>query len=233
MPSRISRAALTIILFLPYIALAEKRLVSITGKAVIEVPADIVRIGFSVESRDIADTKKSKSRVDQVSNGVLAAMYDLGLGEEDITTDGFYLEHSSDYEEECDSSRNPLVGRSFELTLRDLTKYNLVINALVKSGISEINSSTIEVSNRAEIENKAMAKAIENAKSQAALLVEKLDAQLGPVHKIGHRRTNSSPYLEEVIVSGLRRSSNKYEHINFSPAPIKVNASIYIEFEIK
>ena len=230
---QLTKLIVATILIFPSIALAEKRLVSVTGSATIEVPADIVRIGFSVESRDIADPNEAKGRVDKTANGVLAAVYELGVAKEDITTDGFYLEQNTDYEDECDNSNMPLVGRAFELTLRDLTKYNSVINALVESGISEIDSSRIDVSNRSEIENRAMAQAIRDAKSQAAFLAESLDAKLGAVHKIGHRRTNSSTYLEEVMVSGLRRSSSKYEHLNFSPAPIEVNAGIYVEFEIK
>lgn len=233
MLSKISKIGLAIILSLPYIALAEMRLVSVTGSATIEVPADIVRIGFSVENRDIADTNKAKDRIDELSNRVLGTVYKLGIKEEDITTDGFYLEQDPEYEEECIKSYIPMVGRTFELTLRDLTKYNSIINALVESGISEIDSSRVDVSNRSEIENKAMAQAIKDAKSQAAFLAESLDAKLGAVHKIGHRRTNSSTYLEEVMVASLRSTSNKYEHLNFSPAPIEVNASIYVEFEIK
>ncbi len=212
---------------------AEPRIVSVTGHASLEVPADQVLIRFSVINYKIIDINKAKAHVDDTANKIIGELYSLGIKETDITTDGFQLEHEPSYENDCKTEAIPAVGRSFELTLRDLDKYNSAINALVNSGVTDIRSSTTELSDKGALENRAMALAIADAKAQATFLADNLGAKIGKPHKIGHRRANSTNYLEEVLVSGLRRSTNKYEHLHFKPAPIEISAQIYVEFELQ
>lgn len=212
---------------------AEPRIVSVTGQASIEVPADQVLIRFSVINYKIVDINKAKAHVDDIANKVIGELYNLGIKEADITTDGFQLEHDPDYEDDCKSETIPAVGRSFELTLRDLSKYNSVINALVDSGVTDIGSSTTDLSDPKALESKAMKLAIEDARTQATFLAENLGVKLGKPHTIGHRKTASSRYIEEVVVYGVRNSRAKNEYLNFKPAPIEISAQIYVEFELQ
>lgn len=221
------------ILLLSASALAEMRTIAVTGKGYYEVKPDVIQIGFDVINTEARSLEEAKLTVDEATKKVIAALIKMGIEKDSITTNGFQLEQEPDYEEDCKISYIPAIGRSFEFKLKNIEKYNDVITALVNYGATNIDRPMGELLDYEKHERQALKLAIDNAKQEAKYLVENLGGKIGKVHSIGQKKVHNKYYFEEVVVTGIRASAGKYEHLHFNPRPVEVNAEIYVEFEIE
>ena len=213
-------------------ALSESKVIAVKGKGHLEIKPDFILIDFDVINTKAMSVKEANSIVDDATRNVLTALEELGIAKDAVTTYGFQLEQEPEYEEDCKASYIPAIGRNFSLKLREIDKYDKVIKALVESGASNIERPVGGLVDEEAHERAALNQAIENAKSEAKFLADSLGVKLGGISSIGERIVQSNSDVEEVIVTGLRSSIGKYEHLYFNPQPVDIEARIHIEFKI-
>lgn len=229
------------IFFIPLLVLsmnswAEPRLVSIKGLGSVEVEADIIEMSFVVANTNYKDVDEAKKDIERRSSNIVEALVKLGISETDIISPHFEVDAERHYgDRECDDSWVPEVTRYMELTLKDIRKYGRVLNVLVKNGVTRVESVEPGILDSKLYEKKALTVAIENAKAKASFLAESFGAKLGRIHNIGERKYRNNNNLEEVVVSGIRASLPESDDIPyaFKPGKVKVEADIYVEFELE
>lgn len=214
-------------------ALSEPKTIAVKGSGQLEIKPDYILVEFDVINTKSVSVKEANSTVDYTTRSILAALEEVGVGEDAITTRGFQLEQEPEYEEECKVSYIPAIGCNFSLKLKEIDNYDKVIKALVESGASNIQRPVGGLLDQVKHERAALKLAIENARPEAEFLADTLGVKFGPVFSIGERSERSNSDVEEVVVLGIRSSIGKYEHLYFNPQPIKVEAKIHLEFEIE
>lgn len=218
--------------FLSAASIADARIVSINGKAEFEVEPDIIELDFSVSNTKQKTVEQAKTDVDQRSADIVSALIKLGILETDIRSRSFEVNTEQRYQNNnCPDAWHPHVSRNIEIKLRDISKYQALLDALVKNGVTRINSVRPQVSNLEKMKQKALSLAIEDAKQQAHFLASSFDAKVGKVYQIGERRIHENNYFaERATRSGLQVSSKQDIPYQFKPSKISINADIYVEF---
>lgn len=215
-------------------AYSDPRVIAIEGSGSFEYPAEMIRIDFSVYNQSDRDIKEAKSKVERASSEIVRSLIDIGINEKDIFSPSFTVDLDDQYDsEDCPKGYVPVVGRDMEVLLRDIKLYRKVIDTLVENGATSIGRVQSEVEDLKKYERSAMLAAIEDAKKQAAFLVENLGGKLGKVHSIREKRVRNRSDIEAIVVTGMRASPRDEIPYSFQPEPVEVSASIYVEFEIE
>lgn len=231
---------LTMLLSVSQAAGAEDRIIAMQGTGSIKASPDLVAITFSVAEHNESDASAAKAKVDEISSNAVAALLDLGVKKEKISSSSFDVSRSNQYDDRGNVSKTYFyVSRRIEAELSGIDLYNPVIQALVDSGVSRIESVEPKVSNYDELEKRATAMAAANARENAEFLADQLGAKVGKVQQIGHRQLRRNSGYEEVI-SRMRGRPMKPPPPNsdtvkfeFAPGDIEVEASVYVEFELE
>jgi len=214
---------------------ADTRIIAVTGAASFEREADVIEVSFYVKNINKTDLSEAKKEVDAISQKAVAALVELGVSEEDIFSPEIRIEYEQDYDKgDCPQKYLPIVFRSMGVTLRDIQLYTKLIDTLLESGVTGIDDVESQLSDIEQHEKKAMSMAIQDAKDQAKFYVESFGGRLGKVHSIG-RKSSGRDYgygAEQIEVYGTRNRLKVKEPYNFRPAPIDVDASVYVEFQI-
>ena len=216
---------------------ADDRIIAIEGQGKIKVAPDIIRIEMMIEKQDKKDIAKAKSYVDEMSSNAAVALIANGVREQDIFSSSMSIRTAERYDDNDNVvPAGHVASRDIRIIVRDVNSYSAVIQALVDVGISEITSVGSDVSDYEALQKKALAKAAQAAREKAEFLVNELGATLGSVHQIGKQRTYwNFTELGEVIVTGGKRTDGPVKTIQyeFQPAPVEVDASVYVEFKIE
>lgn len=164
-----------------------------SGSASVDATPDIARLAIevSVSSKDAADAKKqADARVAQYFD-FLAKQ---GIDKKDINAANIRTQPEYDY---LKTGGSVLKGysavRQVEVTVRQLDKLNELLDGALKSGLNEIRTVDLSVSNPDTYRDKARQKAIEQASSQAQALASGFKTTLGPVYSIRYHVANYQP----------------------------------------
>lgn len=214
---------------------ASEKLIAIEGVGVISVVPDQVRIEFDINNGDIKGLLASKNYVDNLSSAIVSELIKLGLSESDITSTAFYIgDREYYYDKECDSASESIVRRSMSVTVRDLSRYNDVVNLLVNNGVDGVGDFSTDVSNIEDLKMEALKLAIEDSKQRASFLASQYGRKLGRVVNIGFQKFQNRVNMgEEILIVSARRRDESQLPYQFSPENIDVMASVYVEFELK
>lgn len=229
-------ALLIILSIFSSLSIAEKRIIVVEGSAMVEAVPDLIRISYNVFSLHKSNASKAKEKVDKISSMSVQVLKKLGISEKDITSSSLNIETAEDYDDNGNASIiGHVVQRDIDVVIRDISLYGDVIQALVDSQVSEIDSVKPDVSNYEELKREALASAAISARTNAEFLARQFDARLDKVHQIGKQNIRRQYSLEEVVVTASKRDalnikSTPYE---FKPGNVKVSSDVYVEFQLK
>jgi uncharacterized protein YggE len=228
------------ILSLPALT-AERPLITVKGEATTELPPDFVKVGVVISALE-KTIDSAKADVDARTRSLLAAIEPFGIEANDMAFSGVEVTRSYDYDRN-ENSRfvGYEVSRSLEVKVRDLNSYELLVEALARSGASEIDSPEADVDDRHRLKTLALKEATLNAKRKAEEIASGLGVRIGRPFEIGEDRLPSQmPFsqrrahgneIEEVVVTASRAGIS--DPIMFVPENIKVSATVWISFEIE
>ncbi len=229
-------ATLIILSLLSAIAISGERIIAVEGSGVVEAEPDLIRVSYNVFNLDANDPSKAKAKVDEISSLSVQSLITLGVAEQDITSSSLKVETAEDYD---DNGYPSIVGhavrRDIDIVIRDVSLYGDVIQALVDSQVSDIDSVKPDVSNYEELKREALASAAQSAKFNAEFLAKQFGAKLDKVHQIGKQNIRRHYSLEEVVVTAQKRSSSNTKNTpyEFRPGNVKVSSEVYVEFQLK
>jgi uncharacterized protein len=178
---------ITLLLLLPQALLAEglpaERHIAVSGQAYVEAVPDIAIVHVSIEHL-ASNLLQAKSKVDEVTSGVIKAVSSLGVREEDINASDIQASPQYDWTQNGQVYRGEQVSRTISITLRKIDLYSKLVHALIKGGITRINHIELDFSSREQLQNKALEKAIVNVKEKARVIAAAFGAKVGKVYRI-------------------------------------------------
>jgi uncharacterized protein YggE len=180
--NRFFYTCLTLILTLNIAWAESDHSVTVTGSGSVDVKPDIARIHMSVIERN-SSLEDAQNAVANVTVKVLKLLDELEIDRQLITTIGATVR--PDYRWNRDKEQQELLGyvaeRSIQIELRNLDKLGLLIEGAVQAGVNQVSPPVLDYQERANAYRQALARAAEDARSNAITIARTLDTKLGKV----------------------------------------------------
>lgn len=163
--------------------LPDKPHIYVEGYAEIEVEPDLMVVTVSLlETND--ELAVAKETVDERSRTLIQLARDIGIDGSDIATTSLGIRPAYEYLDDRRVDMGTSVYRQVTLTLRDLSRYPELMEALVAADISSLIETRLKVSNQGALTEEALARSLEDARQRAEELAASQDKRLGEVFSI-------------------------------------------------
>jgi uncharacterized protein YggE len=163
--------------------------VDVTGEGIVRVVPDQVTINVRVENNG-KNAKELKQLNDRTVNDVLATIKRMGIDDKDVRTEYIRLDKNYDYNTKTYSFA---ANQAISIKVKDLSKYEPLMNALLESGINRIDGISFSSSNQDALESQARKKAVENAQIKAKEYAAVLNQSIGKAISISEFSQQSGP----------------------------------------
>jgi len=181
--------ALSMIASLPLAAgahdnVSDRALITVTGEAEVRVAPDEAVLTARVVTLDKSLTV-AKSRNDEGVKAVLAAVREVGVKPEHVQTGALAIE----LRESERSGEKPLflgyeVTKRLTLVLKDLTRADDLLAAVVGAGVNRVDGFELRLSNPRKYKDEARALAIRAAREKAVALTAEIGQTVGKAFTI-------------------------------------------------
>lgn len=199
----------------------------VAGHGEVQVAPDMLNIALTVTRVD-PRLAVARDDVEKRSDAVIALAKRLGIAKPDIQAQAIYIAPEYNWQDNKREYAGQRVTRTFNLTLRDLNRYPALVDGLVKSGISSVDSVTASRSDMPALHARALAAAMQDAHARGEVLAGSAHAELGKVFSISERAGNfpgPRPMMASAGVRGAAAMSASYE-----PGLIDVSADVSVVY---
>jgi uncharacterized protein len=165
-------------------------MINVTGEGKVNVAPDEVCITIAQETtgEKAVDVKKEN---DAKMDAVLKFIKKMNIPKEDYVTQRVSLNPSYNY----DTKKNTYIAsQTVAVSLKDLSKYDALMNGLVEVGINRIESVVFKSSKMLQLQSDARKLAVKNAKMKAEDFVSVLGQKVGKAFTISDNSQDSNPH---------------------------------------
>jgi uncharacterized protein len=153
---------------------------TVTGEGSVSAVPDqaMITIGVITENMNLSTAQRENAAK---TSSVINALMSLGIPQQDIQTSSYRIEPQYNYENGQQTFRGYRVEHQLQVTVKDISKTDQVIDQAVASGANSISSIQFTVSNPDAFYNQALTAAIQNAQQKAVAMARALQVTLQPV----------------------------------------------------
>lgn len=204
--------------------------INVSGEGKIKVIPDQVTILATVETKG-NNAKEVKKQNDQQMEAVLKLVKSMNLAPADYKTKRVSLNPQYDYEKKKHTYN---ATQTIEILLRDLSKYDELMEGLVDQGINRIDNVTFQSSKLAQYQSDARKQAMKDAKMKAEDYVSALGQKVGAGITI---TDNSQTYYPQPMYAGMK--SMRVEADSTAPretmavGEIEIIANVSVSFKLE
>ncbi len=167
----------------------KKPSIDVSGEGIVTIIPDQVSIKVRVENTG-RDAKSVKMENDRIVDQVFQSLKKNNIDAKDIQTE--YVRLNKNYEYNT-KTYNYAANQSISIRLKDLSKYEVVMNSLLESGINRVDDVSFASSKQAQLEQEARKKAVANAKMKAQDYAGVLSQEVGKAIHISEFQQSSTP----------------------------------------
>ena len=185
------KTALILVLLFTMVTQAQEMkpipMINVSGEGKIKVTPDQAAISISVETKGVkaSDVKKEN---DIKIDAVLKFIKKMNIAKEDFQSQRINLYPNYDYEKK---KSNYMATQTVVVLLKDLNKYDVLMDGLVDLGINRIDNVEFKSSKMEALQTDARKLAIQNARAKAEDFVSVLNQKVGKAMTISD---NSQAY---------------------------------------
>lgn len=215
--------------------------VYVEGSAEVNAEPDMMTFSLSIQTQDL-DLAKAKTDVDSRSKILIDACKKFGIKPADIATSALNIRPEYDYRDQQRVFAGNHVSRQIDINLRDLKKYPEMMKALVDAKVSETINTTLTVSNKKELEDKAQIAAMTDAKNRAEQLAKTQGKLLGEPWSISEFNTRGNDRWElhasrQLMGASAKNTAEMRVAMDasepFEPGVLKLTAQVYVVYLLK
>jgi uncharacterized protein YggE len=173
--------------------------ISANGEGKVKVTPDQASISVTVETKG-NNAKDVKNQNDTKIDAVLKFIKKMNVAPADFKTERVALNPQYDYEKK---KHNYNATQTIVILLRDLGKYDELMEGLVNEGINRIDAVTFQSSKLAQYQSEARKLAMKDAKLKAEDYVSVLGQKVGKALTI---TDNSQTYYPQPMYAMMRKS---------------------------
>ena len=200
--------------------------ITVSGEGKVKVIPDQVAITVTVETKGTL-AKEVKKLTDQKVEAVLKFIKKMNLDSSDFKTQMVSLNPQYDYEKK---KYNYNASQTTEILLKDLTKYDELMEGLVNEGVNRIDNVTFQSSKLAQYQSEARKLAMKEAKLKAEDYVFVLGQKVGKAIVISDSSQlfRPQPMYEAVVMGDFAGKSAPRETL--AAGEINITANVNVSF---
>jgi uncharacterized protein len=225
------RHCIALTLLLPALALAEALpampYIQVSGHGTLSVVPDIAQVSITVEKTD-PDLARARADVEHRAAQVIEAAKKLGIAIRDIDAANISVWPEYRWQNNNRIFMGQHVSRRIDITLRDLPKYPDLVSDLVKAGVNNVGSTTLDRSDMPQLRQQALAKAVDDAHQRALVLAAAAGVKLGSVYSITE---DSGIRPRPLMMAG--RAANTSSGADYQPGSLDVTGDVSIVYLLK
>jgi len=206
------------------------RTVKTTGTAEVKVTPDRAVIELGVE-RQSATAKEAKAAVAYTSRKILGALKALNIEDKDIQTAYLYLQPMIDYRKGLRIT-NFTAGQSLSVTVRDLSKLDGVMDAIISAGANQIGGIEYQSSDLRKYKDEARDAAGKAALENAEALAKALGNEIGKTHSIEEVQQTEGYYGPLAGAANAFMNETRSRAPSTAPGELTVKASVVVSFDL-
>jgi uncharacterized protein YggE len=201
--------------------------ISVTGVGEVMTVPDVAMITISVTARD-RDATAAQAEVDRVTAAALEVVDELGVGERDVTAAVMRLNpiyRRPRAPDDLQTIEAFQASRKITVRVRDLGRLGDVVNGALQRGINGIDRIELDSSERDDLEQEALDRAIDAAKREAEQVAKRFGVPLGELTQaaVGQAQV---PRFGQVTMAMAR------EEIPFRPGEFAIMRQVNATFAI-
>ena len=204
-------------------------LINVNGEGKVKVAPDQVCISATVETKG-NNAKDVKKQNDEKMDAVLKFIKKMNIPTADFKTKQVALNPQYDYEKKK-TSYNAI--QTVEIVVKDLTKYDELMEGLVQQGINRIDKVSFESSKLAQYQSEARKLAMKDAKVKAEEYVSVLGQKVGKAFTISD---NSQVYHPQPMYAAMRMKeadSMGASNETLAIGEIEITANVSVSFVLE
>lgn len=201
-------------------------LINVNGEGKVKVAPDQVCISASVETKG-NNAKDVKKQNDEKMDAVLKFIKKMNIPTADFKTKQVALNPQYDYEKKKTSYN---ATQTVEIVVKDLSKYDELMEGLVQQGINRIDRVSFESSKLTQYQSEARKLAMKDAKVKAEEYVSVLGQKVGKAFTISD---NSQVYHPQPVYAAMRMKeadSMGASNETLAIGEIEITANVSVSF---
>ncbi|CAD0009870.1 SIMPL domain-containing protein [Flavobacterium chungangense] len=201
-------------------------LINVNGEGKVKVAPDRVCISATVETKG-NNAKEVKKQNDEKIDAVLKFIKKMNVPAADFKTKQVALNPQYDYEKK---KTNYNATQTIEIVVKDLSKYDELMEGLVQQGINRIDHVTFESSKELQLQSEARKLAMKDAKAKADDYVSVLGQKVGKAFVISD---NSQIYHPQPMYAAMRMkesADNAPSNETLAIGEIEITANVSVSF---
>jgi uncharacterized protein YggE len=164
-------------------------MINVSGEGKVKIAPDQALISISIETKG-TKAVEVKQENDKKMDAILKFIKKSNIGAEDFQTQRISLNPNYDYEKKKYSY---IATQSVEILLKDLSKYDTLMEGLVNEGINRIDNVEFKSSKLLQLQSDARKLAIKDAKAKAEDFVSVLGQKVGKAIVISDNSQTYNP----------------------------------------
>ena len=175
-------------------------MINVSGEGKVKIAPDQALISISIETKG-TKAEDVKRENDKKMDGILKFIKKSNIAPEDFQTQRISLNPNYDYEKK---KYNYIATQSVQILLKDLSKYDTLMEGLVNEGINRIDNVEFKSSKMLQLQSDARKLAIKEAKAKAEDFVSVLGQKVGKAIVISD---NSQSYMPQPRMYAMKSMS--------------------------
>lgn len=199
--------------------------ISVSGEGQVKVIPDEAVLSIAVETKGEASARVKKDN-DVIIDKVLKYLKTTKINQKDIKSERVSLYPQYDYTKK---KNYYMASQTINITLRDLSQYEVIMDELVKLGVNRVNGVTFQSSELEKLKSEARVLAIKDAQRKASDYAGALGQKVGKAIMVSD---NSQSYYNPPIFRNMMMAEAKVasdggqETIAVGEIEIKTNVNI-------
>lgn len=215
-----------LLLILPALALADDAELTVIGTATVVLQPDRATFTVGVETR--ADTVKAAVDGNNATlNAVIAALKDVGIAAEDMSTANYYVSTEYDYSVSPATLTGYNVSNTLNVTVRDIEQVGAVIDAATAAGANQVYGVNFYSSKTDDSLDHALTLAIQEGMRKAQLAAIAAGRSLGALKAL-EENTGAPSYFANAVYDTAASGETA-----ILPENLTVSASVTMTYELK
>jgi len=200
-------------------------MINVSGEGKVKVAPDQASISISIETKGIkaVDVKQEN---DKKMDAILKFVKKLNIAPEDFQTQRISLNPNYDYEKKKYSY---IATQTLQILLKDLSKYDELMEGLVNEGINRIDNVEFKSSKMLQLQSDARKLAMKDAKSKAEDFVSVLNQKVGKAILISD---NSQIYISQPRMYAMKATfdAESAPRETLAIGEIEITANVSVSF---
>lgn len=164
-------------------------IINVSGEGKVKVAPDQALISISIETKG-TKAEEVKRENDKKMDAILKSIKNSNIAKEDFQTQRVSLNPNYDYEKK---KYNYVATQTVQVLLKDLSKYDTLMEGLINEGINRIDNVEFKSSKMIQLQSDARKLAIKDAKAKAEDFVSVLGQKVGKAVLISDNSQSYNP----------------------------------------